>query len=118
MKVQKKSVLHYYLTAIIINVVIPVIGIFTASLEGDRGLIIVPVLAWAGLHLISFAMYFTIPSFYKKWEKRAAFLFPPLMGVMITVMAPFFMLFVLFNVILAFLFMWHYNNKVLPQTQA
>ncbi len=74
----KKIVRKHYLLSLLLNVFLPWVIINNAigDRTGDANLAYIFVLAWSVLATIVYAMYFTIPDFYKNWEKIAMYFLP------------------------------------------
>ncbi len=77
-KLAKKTVLKHYLFSLLLNVFMPwaIISNAIGDSTGDANLAYIFVFLWALLAMVLYTMYFTIPDFYKNWEKIAMYFLP------------------------------------------
>ncbi|MGH1388464.1 hypothetical protein [Kordia sp.] len=92
-KIAKRLVRNFYFVALLLNVLLPwmIAKINIGDRTGEIQMVYILVAIWAVASIIIYTIYFTIPDYSKKWEKKAAFLFPSILTCpMIIIEFPYF----------------------------
>lgn len=107
---QKKLIKRFYLIALVVNIVLPLILSFVivGGEKGEIKLLYIAALVWAVLNALIYCLYFVIPEFKQKWEKIAGLLFPSLIIFLLVLFQYINFYLLLFTLIvnLGFILVW------------
>lgn len=112
----KHKIVKYYISALVFNLIIPLLYIlFILKPKGDGEFIYIALIPYSALIIILYLVYFDIKSHYSKWSIYLRFMFPSIVFLIIYLFIKegffFFLYHLLINNCFALIYLILINKK-------
>ncbi|OUS01903.1 hypothetical protein A9Q86_04435 [Flavobacteriales bacterium 33_180_T64] len=111
---QKKLVRKFYLLALLLNVIIPVLiaYIIVGDKKGEVQFVYIVTIIWAFISILIYGVYFLIPEFESKRDVISTFMFPSMIVFGSCFIYFGFVYLLIYTILINVTFTWVWNRKI------